>query len=268
MHSWSTFGARTSHGQTQTHKTHHGLDLGEATTFPLIVYFVPFHVAHIQIAFCPKTLKWEFQNSQSWDSRNFRGPITLRANLKLRWSLKQSCSLRRKLSNSIFHVTYTQGNCVDSRLLVVMIEIANLIPDPFFGHNLCFRCPNESFKPILDIYVSIAFQWCKQTFQSIGFWPLQLLSEHSGVHRDSNSQGGSSLGSVKVHSLTLSFTPGFPLLACNLASPCFDHKPKAKVATTFTSHQQGKWAIESLGNVKDVVKRGQTSLRKKNKLGT
>jgi hypothetical protein len=57
-------------------------------------------------------------------------------------------------------------------------------------------------------------------------------------------------------------------LACNLASPCFDHKPKAKVTTTFTSHQQGKWAIESLGNVKDVVKRGQTSLRKKNKLGT
>ncbi len=42
------------------------------------------------------------------------------------------------------------------------------------------------------------------------FWPLQLLSKHSGVHRDSNSQSGSSFGSVKVHSLTLSFTPGLP----------------------------------------------------------
>jgi hypothetical protein len=32
---------------------------------------------------------------------------------------------------------------------------------------------------------------------------------------------------------------------------------------TITSHQQGKWAIESLEDVMDVVKRGQTSLRKK-----
>jgi hypothetical protein len=55
MHSWSTFGARMSHGQTQIHKTHHGLDLGEVTTFPLIVYFVPLHKAHIQMAFCPRT---------------------------------------------------------------------------------------------------------------------------------------------------------------------------------------------------------------------
>jgi hypothetical protein len=35
VHSWSTFGARISHGQIRTHKTHHNLDLGEATTFPL-----------------------------------------------------------------------------------------------------------------------------------------------------------------------------------------------------------------------------------------
>jgi hypothetical protein len=40
--------------QTQTHKTHHGPDLGEATTFPLIVYFVPLHKAHIQMTFCSK----------------------------------------------------------------------------------------------------------------------------------------------------------------------------------------------------------------------
>jgi hypothetical protein len=43
VHSWSTFGVKTSHEQTQTHKTHHGPDLGEATTFPLIIYFVPGH---------------------------------------------------------------------------------------------------------------------------------------------------------------------------------------------------------------------------------
>jgi hypothetical protein len=46
MHNWNIFGARTSHGQTQTHNTHHGSDLGEATTFPFIVLFVPSHGAN------------------------------------------------------------------------------------------------------------------------------------------------------------------------------------------------------------------------------
>ncbi len=52
-----------------------------------------------------------------------------------------------------------------------------------------------------------------------------------GVHWDSNSQGGSSLASVRVHSLTLSFTPELPLLAYNLVSPCLGHELKARVAT-------------------------------------
>jgi hypothetical protein len=47
MHNLSTFGAKTSHGQTQIHKIHQGSELGEATTFPLIVYFVPLHKTHI-----------------------------------------------------------------------------------------------------------------------------------------------------------------------------------------------------------------------------
>jgi hypothetical protein len=60
VHTFNTFGVRTSHGQTRTHKTYRGLDMGEATTFPLIVYFMPLHDAHIQMAFCPRTPKWEF----------------------------------------------------------------------------------------------------------------------------------------------------------------------------------------------------------------
>ncbi len=51
MHNLSTFGAKMNHEQTRTHKTHHSPDLGEATTFPHIVYFVPLHNAHIQMAF-------------------------------------------------------------------------------------------------------------------------------------------------------------------------------------------------------------------------
>ncbi len=57
MHSSSIFDAKTSHRQTwthKTHKTHHGPDLKEAVTFPLIVYFVPSHGANIQMSFCPK----------------------------------------------------------------------------------------------------------------------------------------------------------------------------------------------------------------------
>jgi hypothetical protein len=71
MHSWSPFGVKMSHGQTRIHKTHHGPDLGETTTFPLIVYSMPLHEAHIQMTFCPGIPKWESRNSQSWDFRNF-----------------------------------------------------------------------------------------------------------------------------------------------------------------------------------------------------
>jgi hypothetical protein len=59
VHNWSTFGAKTNHGQTQTHKTHHGPNLGEAITFPLIVYFVPSHGTSTQMSFCLGTPKWE-----------------------------------------------------------------------------------------------------------------------------------------------------------------------------------------------------------------
>jgi hypothetical protein len=63
-----------SHEQIWIHKTHHSLDLGEATTFPFIVYFVPLHEAHIQMAFCPGIPKWESRNSHNCDSRDFRDP--------------------------------------------------------------------------------------------------------------------------------------------------------------------------------------------------
>jgi hypothetical protein len=51
---------------------------------------------------------------------------------------------------------------VDSRLLVVGSQTANLTPDPSFAHNLSCRCPNGSCKAILDIYTSRTFQWHKE----------------------------------------------------------------------------------------------------------
>ncbi len=81
--------------------------------------------------------------------------ITWRANLWLRWGLKQSYSPCCELSNYTLHVVCKQGNQVDSWLLVVRSQIANLIPGLSFAHNLCFKCPNGRCKPIVDIYVSI-----------------------------------------------------------------------------------------------------------------
>ncbi len=52
---------------------------------------------------------------------------------------------------------------------MVRNQIGNLIPTLSFGHNLCFKCSNESCEPILDIYVSIAFQWYEELFNPMGF---------------------------------------------------------------------------------------------------
>jgi hypothetical protein len=52
VRSLGIFGAHMSHEQTQTHKIHRGPNLQEATTFPLIVYYVPGHVTNTQMSFC------------------------------------------------------------------------------------------------------------------------------------------------------------------------------------------------------------------------
>jgi len=65
----------------------------------------------------------------------------------------RSCSSRQELSNGMSHVVCKQVNRVDSRVSLVRSQTNNLTPGPSFGHNLCFRCPNEQCKPILDIYV-------------------------------------------------------------------------------------------------------------------
>jgi hypothetical protein len=82
------------------------------------------------------------------------------------------------------------------------------------------------------------FPMIQGTLQSNEFWPLESLSKDSKVHWDSNSQSGSFLGSVRVHSLTLFCTlrstkcdSQASLLARTLASPCLGRKPKARVTT-------------------------------------
>jgi hypothetical protein len=98
-------------------------------------------------------------------------PIILCVNLRLKWGLKQNCSLHWNLSNNMWHATCTQGNQGDSWLLVVGSQISNLTLGFSFGHNLCFKCSNGSCKPILNIYVLRAFQRYKELFNPISFNP-------------------------------------------------------------------------------------------------
>jgi hypothetical protein len=57
VHSWSIFGVKTNHKQIRIHKTHHGPDLGEATTLPPYSIFCAWPWTDIQMTFCSETPK-------------------------------------------------------------------------------------------------------------------------------------------------------------------------------------------------------------------
>jgi hypothetical protein len=157
VHSWSTFGAKTSHGQTHIHKTHHSPDLGKPH-LPLYSILCAWpRDQHPNVLLLGLLQLW--------------GLVILREDLQLKWSLKQSCNPRWEISNCMLHATCTRGNQGDLWLLVVGSQFANLTFGPSFGHNLCFRCPNGSCEPILDIYVPRDFQWYKEILNLLGFDP-------------------------------------------------------------------------------------------------
>jgi hypothetical protein len=146
MHSWSTFGARMSHGHIETHKIHHDLDSREATTFPLIVFFV---ISHGATSFCLKNLgipKFpKLGLLTCWKA------ITSFLYLWLKWDWKQSCSPHWERSNDMWHDTYEHAFQGDFKLLMVKSQNGTLTLSFSFGHNLCFSYSNESCEPILDI---------------------------------------------------------------------------------------------------------------------
>jgi hypothetical protein len=153
------------------HMTHHGPDLGEATTFPpySILCVTPQH---------PHSNGFLSQDSQGGVPKlsRFGLPglcefIILCSDLRLGWGLKQTCSSPWELSNGGSHFTCTHRGRVDSQLLVVGSQIVNLTPSPSFCHNLCYKCPNGSCKAIFDIYTSIAFQWHEECFKARCFDP-------------------------------------------------------------------------------------------------
>jgi hypothetical protein len=83
MHNLNIYGARAIHGQHHTYKTHHSLDLGEAITFPLIVYYVPLHEAHNQITFCLETPKVGTPSTLGPHNFVYKPSITMRSKAKL-----------------------------------------------------------------------------------------------------------------------------------------------------------------------------------------
>jgi len=138
----------------------------------------------------------------------------------------------------MFHTTYMQGNRINSRFLVVGNQIGNLIPDLFFGHNLCFRCPNGSCEPILNIYVSILFsndiknfliQWVL-TF-AITLWKFGSSLGFQLPKWEFTWECDSSFPHTLCTPKNMKCDPQVSILAHNLASPCLGHEPKARVAT-------------------------------------
>jgi hypothetical protein len=137
------------------------------------------------------------------------GTITSCVELRLGWGLNWSCSPRRDLSNGVSHTTCTQRNRVDSWLSVVIT----------CGHNLCWRCPNGSCEPILDIYTSIAFQWYKDLLKVRGFSLCNRSLKFQKSIGTPTPKMEVHLG-VWVFILTLSHTPGllsWPALLQSLA---------------------------------------------------
>jgi hypothetical protein len=97
------------------------------------------------------------------------------------------------------------------------------------GHASPFQ--TYKFQELFNDIRNSSIQWvCDPCNRSLNIW-------------ESNSQNGNSLGNVRVHSLTLSYTPGSmrydsraSFLARILAGPCLGRKPKARVATTRHVH--------------------------------
>jgi hypothetical protein len=87
----------------------------------------------------------------------------------IKMSLKQNSSPCWELANGMSHATYTRGNRGHFRLLVVKSQLGNLTPDLSFGHNLCFKCPNGSCEPTLNIYVPRAFQGYNERLNPMRF---------------------------------------------------------------------------------------------------
>jgi hypothetical protein len=138
--------------------THHGPGSGGVTTILPIVFSVPLRRTCTRMALFLGTPKVESRNCPGFGLSGLWDVITSRPDLRLGQVLNQTCSPLRELSNAMSHSPSARQERVDSRLLVVGSQTANLTPGPSFAHNLGFGCPNDQCEAILDIYSSRPFQ--------------------------------------------------------------------------------------------------------------
>jgi hypothetical protein len=131
--------------------THHGPDLGGATTILPIVFSVPLRCTCIRMTFFPGTPKVESRNCPSFGLPRLWDIIASRLDLRSGRGLNQTCNPLQELSNTMSHSFIARWEQVDSRLLVVGSQIANLTPGVSFAHNLGCRCPNDQCEAISDI---------------------------------------------------------------------------------------------------------------------
>jgi hypothetical protein len=139
--------------------THHDSGSGGVTTILPIIFSVLLQCAHTQVVVCPGTPKVESRNYSGFGLPGLWDIIAFRPNLRLGQGLNQTCSPLWELSNAMLHSPSAHWERVDSRLLVVGSQTANLTLDPSFAHNLSCRCPNDQCEAISDIYTSRPFEW-------------------------------------------------------------------------------------------------------------
>jgi hypothetical protein len=151
--------------------THHGPDSGGATTILPIVFSVPFRCTCTWMALFPRTPKVESRKCPDFGFPGLWDIITSRPNLRSGRGLNQIYSPLRELSNAVLHSPSACREQVDSWLLVVGSQTANLTPGPSFAHNLGCRCPNDQCEAISDIYTSRPFQWHQEHPKSRCFHP-------------------------------------------------------------------------------------------------
>jgi hypothetical protein len=108
----------------------------------------------------------------------------------LRWGLKKSYSPFWKLSDDIWHTSYMHIIQGDSQFLMVKSQIDTLIPNLFFGHNLCYKYSNGSYEPILNTQVLRNFQWYKEALNSMSFDPSNHFLNIQKSNRTPNPKVG------------------------------------------------------------------------------
>jgi hypothetical protein len=221
--------------------THHSPDLGEATTFPLILFFVFNHGGYIQMSFCLRTPNLGVPKFPKMKLSTLWRAIISYANLWLRWGLKQSYNPCQDLSKNMLHTTCMHVFQGEYWFLVVRSQIGTLSIGPSFGHNLCFKYSNGLWEPILDFYASRSFQLYKKLFNLMNYdpWNTSLkIWESIGIPIPKVGAHLGMFGFIPSHCSTLLGTwnviPRILLSAHTFASPCLGRKLKAKVATKLT----------------------------------